>query len=63
VRPAKLRALGRIEDATARRRQAIEQLSEIVTKMRRYELALRRIAESDEVACPHVKVALEALNP
>ena len=29
----------------------------------RYKLALERIAEADDKACPHVKVALEALHP
>jgi hypothetical protein len=31
-------------------------------RIARYELALRRIAETEEAGCPHVKVALEALG-
>ena len=46
---------------------ALEQLTEALRdkldRMRRYEAALQRIAESDEQAHPLVRVALEALNP
>jgi hypothetical protein len=51
------------EIQATRRAESIEQLAEIVGRMRRYEAALRRIAETDDAACPHVKIALEALHP
>ena len=48
-------------------RRLVEQLTEALRdkldRMRRYEAALQRIAESDEQAHPLVRVALEALNP
>lgn len=51
------------EVAQARRQESIEQLAAIISEKDRYKRALQRIAESDDAACPHVKVALEALNP
>ena len=51
------------EVAQARRADSIAKLTEIVATSERYKKALERIAESEEAACPHVKVALEALNP
>ena len=60
---AERRIVPTAEVSESRRQGSIEKLAEIVGKMQRYERALRRIAESDEEACPHVKVALEALNP
>jgi hypothetical protein len=60
---AERRIVPTAEVAESRRQESIEKLAEIVGNCQRYERALRRIAESDDEACPHVKVALEALNP
>lgn len=51
------------EQAQKRRQESIEQLTLVIKTSERYRQALERIAESDDAACPHVKVALEALNP
>ena len=51
------------EVAQQRRADSIAKLTEIVATKDRYKVALERIAESDDASCPHVKVALEALNP
>ena len=45
------------------REDSIAKLTEIIATSERYKRALERIAEADDEACPHVKVALEALNP
>ena len=51
------------EVALKRREDSIAKLTEIIATSERYKRALERIAEADDEACPHVKVALEALNP
>jgi hypothetical protein len=44
------------------REESIAELEAIIEANTRYKMALMRIAESEEAACPHVQVALEALN-
>ena len=38
------------------------EVDKLLVRMVRYEVALRRIAEADEMGHPLVKIALEALN-
>ena len=56
-------ALWAFGDAVRLVEQLTEALRDKLDRMRRYEAALQRIAESDEQAHPLVRVALEALNP
>jgi hypothetical protein len=67
MRHRAVKALSRIHaergDQASRKQESVAMLTELVARMQRYERALRRIAETDEAGCPHVKVALEALNP
>ena len=56
-------AIGDFGDAGRLVEQLTEALRDKLDRMRRYEAALQRIAESDEQAHPLVRVALEALNP